>query len=183
MTTTTTTSLLDEVMPEFDFRSAHVRHVYAPPERVAEAVEAFRLTGPAALLFKLRGLRLPSGSIRDVVSRVGFTVLAERPGVEVVHGVNGQFWALREQDHMESPRDADAFRAFDRPGWAQGAITVRVRPLPDGTTELSTETRVRCVDAEARRKFARYWGLIRIFSGWLRYDLLRKVARTAEGDG
>jgi hypothetical protein len=180
--TTTTTTLLDEVLPEFDFGSRHERHVAAPPERVARAVEDFPLRGAASLLFRIRGVRLPSGSIRDALVGSGFTVLAERPGVEVVAGTNGQFWAVREQAHMEAPADLQAFRAFDRPGWAQGAISVRVEPLGDGSTELSTETRVRCVDDTARRRFARYWLVINVFSGWLRRDFLRTIARTAEAD-
>ena len=97
-------------------------------------------------------------------------------------GTFGQFWALRELAHMEAPTDLEAFRAFDRPGWAKGAISVRIDPLEDGSTEVSTETRVRCVDDAARRRFAVYWSIIRIFSGWLRRDLLRRIARLAEGD-
>ncbi len=176
-----TTSLMDEVLPEFEFRSRHARHVDAPPEWVAQAVELFQIGGPASLLMKLRGIRPVSGSIRDVLTQLGFAVLAERPGMEVVAGINGQFWALREQRHLEAPPDLQAFRAFDRPGWAQGAISVRIDPLEDGSTLLSTETRVRCVDEEARRRFAIYWFLIRVFSDWLRRDLLRNIARIAEG--
>ena len=112
----------------------------------------------------------------------GFTVLAERPGVEMVAGTTGQFWALRERAHMEAPPDLEAFRAFDRPGWAQGAISLRLEPLEDGSTLLSTETRVWCVDDEARRRFAIYWTFIKVFSGWLRRDLLRRIARISEGD-
>jgi hypothetical protein len=182
MKTATSTTLLDEVLPEFDFRIRHERRVDAPPEWVAEAVDVFRLGRAASLLFKIRGVRLPFGSIRDVLTRSGFTVLAEHPGVEMVAGTNGQFWALREQAHMEAPPDLDSFRAFDRPGWAQGAISLRIEPLMDGSkTRLSTETRVRCVDDAARRRFTIYWTLIRVFSGWLRRDFLRKIARIAEG--
>jgi hypothetical protein len=179
--TTTTTTLLDEVLPEFDFRSRHGRRVDAPPEWVAEAVDVFRLGRAASLLFKIRGVRLPSGSIRDVVTKSGFTVLAERPGVEIVAGTNGQFWALREQAHMEAPLDLQAFRAFDRPGWAQGAISIRIEPVEDGSSHVTTETRVRCVDHEARRRFALYWLFIGVFSGWLRRAFLRRVALIAEG--
>jgi hypothetical protein len=178
--TTAAGNLLDEVLPGFDFRSRYARRILATPERVAEAVEGFRLGGAASLLFRIRGVRLPSGSIRDVLARSGFTVLAERPGVEIVAGTYGQFWAVREQAHMEAPLDPEAFRAFDRPGWAQGAIAIRVEPLRDGSTRLVTETRVRCVDAAAHRRFALYWAFIRVFSGWLRRDFLRTVARTAE---
>ena len=178
-----TMTLLDEVLPEFDFRSRHARRVAATPERVAEAIDGFRLGGAASLLTRIRGLHIPSGSIRDALVGSGFTVLAERPGVEMVAGTTGQFWALREQAHMEAPLDLQAFRAFDRPGWAQGAMSIRVERLLDGSTHLMTETRVRCVDHAARRRFAIYWLFIRVFSGWLRRDFLRRIARIAEGAG
>ncbi|HEX2069394.1 MAG TPA: hypothetical protein VHH54_04240 [Actinomycetota bacterium] len=178
---TATKTLIDEVLPEFDFGSRHGRRVAAPPEGVAEAVEMFQFSRAAAFLIKLRGIRPPSGSIRDVLTQTGFTVLAERPRAEVVFGINGQFWALRELGHLESPRDLDSFRAFDRPGWAQGTVSVRIDPLDDGSTYLMTETRVRCVDEAARRRFVIYWRLIKPFSDWIRRDFLRRIARMAEG--
>jgi hypothetical protein len=179
--TTTTTTLLDEVLPEFDFRSRHARRVAATPERVAEAVNGFRLGGAASLLAKIRGLHIPSGPIRDVLTGSGFTVLAERPGLEMVAGTTGQFWALRELAHMEAPLDLVAFQAFDRPGWAQAAVSLRIEPLERGSTDVMTETRVRCVDDAARRRFAIYWLFIKVFSGWLRRDFLRRIALIAEG--
>jgi len=133
------------------------------------------------LLFRIRGVRVPSGSIREVLLGSGFTVLAERPGVEIVAGTVGQFWALREQAHTEAPVDLDAFRAFDRPGWAKGAISLRIDPLEDGSSRVSTETRVQCVGGSARRRFAVYWLLIRVFSGWPRRHFLGRIARMAEG--
>src|SRR5439155_27106951 len=132
----------------------HARRVAATPERVAEAIDGFRLGGAASLLTRIRGLHIPSGSILDALVGSGFTVLAERPGVEMVAGTTGQFWALREQSHMEAPLDLQAFRAFDRPGWAQGAVSLRIERLGSGSTDVVTETRVRCVDDAARRRFA-----------------------------
>jgi hypothetical protein len=178
---TTTTTLLDAVLPEFDFSSRHTRCVAATPERVAEAVNGVRLGGAASLLVKIRGLHIPSGPIWDALAGSGFTVLAERPGVELVAGTTGRFWALREQAHIEAPLDLQAFRAFDRPGWAQGAMSLRLEPLENGSTLVTTETRVRCVDDAARRRFAIYWLFIRIFSEWLRRDFLRRIARIADG--
>ena len=178
---TATASLLDEVLPEFDFRSHHARRVDAPPEGVADAINAFRLGGAGSLLMRIRGLHIPTGSIREVLVRSDFTVLAEDPGIEMVAGTTGQFWALREQAHMEAPADLEAFQGFDRPGWAQGAMSLRIERLDDGSTRLVTETRVRCVDDTARRRFAIYWFFIQGFSAWLRRDLLRGIARIAEG--
>ena len=39
---------------------------------------------------------------------------------------------------------------------------------------------VRCIDDAARRRFAIYWLFIKVFSGWLRRDFLRSIARIAE---
>ena len=178
---TTTTTLLDEVLPDFDVRSRHSLRVNAPPEWVAEAVNVCSVGRASSLLLRIRGIDLPAGSIRDVLTGAGFTVLAEHPGREMVAGTNGQPWALRELAHMEAPADLQAFRSFDRPGWAQGAISLRLEPLDDGSTLVTTETRVRCVDEAARRRFAVYWCFIRTFSGWMRRDFLRRIARIAEG--
>jgi hypothetical protein len=45
---------------------------------------------------------------------------------------------------------------------------------------LSTETRVHVADPAARRKFRRYWFVIRPFSGLIRILLLRAARRRAE---
>lgn len=178
------TTLLDEVLPDFDHRSRHERHVLASPEDVARAIERYHLGRNASplvrSLFRLRGLRIASGSVREALAGSGFTVLAERPGEEIVVGTTGRFWTLREQANMEAPLDLRAFQAFARPGWAKAAATLRVEPREDGSATLVTETRVRCVDDRARRRFAPYWTLIRAFSGWIRRDLLRGIARIAE---
>ena len=50
--------------------------------------------------------------------------------------------------------------------------------IEDGT--LSTETRVHIADPAVRRKFRRYWRVIRPFSGLIRILLLRAAKRRAE---
>ena len=176
-------TLLDEVLPECDYRSRHRRHVLASPEDVATALERYRLDRDSSplvrMLFRLRGLGVPSGSLRDALTGSGFGVLAEHPK-EIVVGTFGRFWTLREKQNMEAPRDLEEFQAFDRPGWAKGAMTLRVEPRDDGSSTLVTETRVLCMDERSRRRFAPYWALIIHFSGWIRRDLLRGIARIAE---
>jgi hypothetical protein len=60
-------------------------------------------------------------------------------------------------------------------------MSIRIDRRADGTTDLVTETRVQCMDEEARRRFGLYWALINKFSGWIRRDMLRGIARVAEG--
>ena len=177
-------TLLDEVLSECDYRSRHERHVEASAEDVAGALERYRWDRDSSplvrLMFRLRGLSAPSGSLRDALTGSGFTVLAERPGEEIVVGTIGRFWTLRERQNMQAPRDLEDFQTFDRPGWAKGAMTVRVEPREGRSSTLVTETRVLCMDDRARRLFAPYWALIKLFSGWIRRDLLGGIARIAE---
>ncbi len=152
---------LDEVLPDYDFRSRHGRTVAAEPEALWWAVERYRLDR------------------RDALDGSRFTLVAERPGEEIVAATTGRFWAIRERANMEAPDDLDAFLAFDRPGWAKAAVCIRVEPRDDGATNLVTETRVQCVDHGARRRFAVYWMLINVFSGWIRRDMLEGIASLA----
>jgi len=174
---------LDEVLPDYDFRSRHGRTVAAEPEALWWAVERYRLDRDGSLLmrslFRLRGLAVPRGTLRDALDGSRFTLVAERPGEEIVAATPGRFWAIRERANMEAPDDLDAFLAFDRPGWAKAAVCIRVEPRDDGATNLVTETRVQCVDHGARRRFAVYWMLINVFSGWIRRDMLEGIASLA----
>src|SRR3989475_313894 len=138
--------------------------VRPPPERVAEAAETYSLATDGSafvrLLFRLRGLTPPSGTLRAAARAMGFAVLAEEPRREIVLGVAGRFWALDERANLISLPDAQAFVAFSRPGHAKATMSLRYAPLADGRTRLSTETRVTCVDAAAYRRFTLYWALI-----------------------
>lgn len=171
--------LLDDIMPAFEFRSRHAIVVDAPRVRVAEVAQAYRLDGTPLVrfLFWLRGLGSTTGTVLGSARAAGFTVLAEKPGEEVVLGVVGRFWTLDERNNMESVRDARAFLEFDRPGWAKAAVNIRFEALTGRATRLSTETRVQCVDAAAHRRFRLYWALIKPFSAWIRRDLLRGIRR------
>ncbi len=62
---------------------------------------------------------------------------------------------------------------------AKVAVNVRLEAVSAGTTRLSTETRVKCVDGAAYRRFVLYWALIKPFSGWIRREMLRSIERRA----
>jgi hypothetical protein len=166
-------TLLSEVLPEYDFRERHARRIDAPPERVFAAVRELSAddTPAVRLLFRLRGLRGDTARpIFDQMERFGFEVVAEEPGRELVVAAIGQPWKLRGGAR---PRGAD-FRTFAEPGYAKMALNWR---LEDGT--LTTETRVQLTDGTARRSFRRYWLVVRPFSGLIRRAWLRAIARRA----
>lgn len=177
-------TLLDELVPVFDFRSHHETLVAAPPHVVAKALETYRSDREGSffvrLLFRFRGLAAPRGTLREALQSGGFSPLSERPGEEIVYGIAGRFWAVRERENLISVRDAAGFRSFDEPGCAKAVIAIHLASGPSGRTHLSTETRVRCVDRGARRSFGLYWFLIKPFSGLIRRSMLRGIRRRAE---
>lgn len=174
-------TLLDGVLPTFDYRTFYCVDVDAPAATVIEAAEAYRLNRSAVVrfLFRLRGLGDAPSTLRSSLSRGGFLLLAEQAGREIVFGVAGRFWAVNERGSIVALADARAFVDFDRPGFAKAAINFRAEPSDGGRTRLVTETRVRCCDAVARRRFALYWAFIRPFSGWIRRIMLRGIQRDA----
>jgi hypothetical protein len=99
------------------------------------------------------------------------------PGREVVFGVVGKFWRF---DGGLRRLDRDSFLAFAEDGYVKGAWNLRVEPLEDGATKLSTETRIMCFGNPARRKFRLYWLLVGPFSGLIRRSLLHGVRARAE---
>ena len=186
--------LIDDYLPDFDAVERHATVVRARPERVWAALRSTDF-GRSPLIGGLLALRaLPSwlaapfgarrrsaqrgrGLTLDAIVSVGFALLDERPGRELVLGVEGRFWTLRGD--LRST-DAARFRGPLAPGFARAAWDFRVEPLEDGRTRLSTETRVRCADRAARRRFRPYWSLVRPGSGLIRRAMLAAIRRAAE---
>jgi hypothetical protein len=183
---------LDEFLPGHDANEVHSIRVAAQPARVLAAAreltsrEVPLLVGlmalrtlPAVLLrrspFRLRrDLRRP---ILAQATRRGFVVLAERPD-ELVLGIVGRFWTSTGGVERVSPDD---FVAFDAPGFAKAVMNFHVRAV-DGDTLLTTETRIRGTDEEARRRFRRYWRVVMPGSALIRRAWLRAIRRRAERD-
>ena len=165
--------LLSEVLPEYHFRERHQRRIDAAPDAVFAAIRTVTLaeTPIARMLMRLRGMR--AGSARPLVEEMdaeGFVQLAAEPLRELLYTAIGQPWKLL------GGRRADAadFRAFAEPGYAKMGFNFR---LEHGV--LSTETRVLLTDERSRKLFRRYWLVIRPFSGLIRREWLRAIARRA----
>lgn len=181
--------LIDEFLPASDVTERHEILIAAPPERVYAAVRRMDLSGSPIIrgLFLLRGLPAlltgrsregsPLGVTLEGLLRSGFVLLGERAGEELLLGLVGRFWTVTgDLQRLE----AAAFRRFDRPGFAKAAWNFHLAPVGEGKTRLGTETRVLCTDEASRRRFRRYWRLIRPFSGLIRRIMLREIRRSAE---
>jgi len=185
---------LDAWLPAYEFSEHHERLVRAPAAAVHRALHeidvaripfvralmalrtlpAVVLT-PRAALARLRRSRAEPRSL-GVAAVGGFVLLADEP-LELVLGLTGRFWKAAGE---VLPSDAATFRDPPPPGCARAAMNFLLAAQPDGTTRLSTETRIHCADEASRRAFAWYWRAIRLGSGAIRHAMLRAIARHAE---
>lgn len=169
--------LIDEFLPVSDIATHHTIRVAASPDAVWRARETVDLADSRGirLLYALRGI--PAGDLTiDGMRRLGFEILAERPGHEIVLGLIGRFWTLRGDIQSIDP---DRFAAFDEPNFAKAAWSFSVEGDGDGSV-LSTETRIVCTDAASLARFRRYWWVVGPFSGWIRMRVLRLIRDEAE---
>lgn len=154
---------LDAYLPTYEFATRHEVAVDADPARADRALRelTFREVPLVRGLLLARGLgaRKSGDTVLDtMIPRA--TVLEDVPGEGVVLTLSGQFWRLHGRGE-EAP--------------ATAVIDFRAEP-----GSLTTETRVHVPDPESRKKFARYWRVVRPFSGLIRVLVLRAAKRRAE---
>ena len=168
---------LDDFLPAYEFSERHRIAIEAQPRRIDEALRAVSLADipVARALWWMRRLGRRTGDPRKpFVTAFPGVVLEDVPGEGIVLGLTGQFWRLRGNLDPPGPRTPEDFLAYSRPDVCKAVIDLRV-----GRSSLSTETRVRIADPAARRKFRRYWLVIRPFSGLIRILLLRAARQRA----
>ena len=179
--------LLDRFMPTFDVREHHEATVRAPAAATyASARELdFRRSPLVSGIFRARQLLMggriapasTGGSFLDEVQALGWRVLAEEPGRELVMGAVTQPWLADVVFRGVPPED---FAAFEEPNYVKIAWTVAVTPRDDGRSVFRTETRAVATDPAARARFRRYWTLVSPGIVVIRWEMLRLVKREAE---
>jgi hypothetical protein len=185
--------VLDEVLPRYDVSLVHARVFRAPPEECLAtlvALDVFRhpiirllITARGLPVWILGGLtgkrRQPStaGSFTlSQMAEMGWVVLGDRPGAELVLGQVSRPCRLRENAPV-TPRAHEEFRQFTTPGYAKIAASFRADPYGAGSAVLTVESRILLTDEAGRRRFMRYWVLVRLGSEIIRRLALRMLAR------
>jgi len=178
--------LLDRFMPVFEVAERHHIAVAAPASITFAAAAEMDLNRslPVRLIFRAReqAMRgssrpLPSGGLLQLVQGLGWGVLAERPGQEIVMGAVTQPWLA---DVVFRPLPPERFARFDEPGYVKIAWTLRADPVGDARSVFRTETRVVACDPGARTKFRRYWSFVSPGIVLIRWLMLRPVKVQAE---
>ena len=180
---------LDQLLPSHEFSdtvSVESSAGAARGLRAAREVSAVEmplslmlLTARAVpLMISRRRVILPRGALWDDLMRTaGFAAFEDAPGRPLLMGYIGQPW--KPTGSGAPVRTREEFLAWDEPGWAKVAAAFWAESNGSGT-RLITETRIHLTDESARRKFARYWRLVRFGSVLLRRDWLRAAKRRAE---
>jgi hypothetical protein len=174
-------------MPDYEVAERHRVRVRAPAEvTFAAACEQDLMAVPLVrAVFKAREIVL--GSEPDPVTRprgllalttsLGWGVLAEVPGREIVMGAVTQPWRANVIFRALPPEE---FVAFDEPDHVKIAWTLRVDPVGSERSVFRTETRAVATDAAARAKFRWYWAKFSPGIAMIRRLSLGPVRRDAE---
>lgn len=180
-------SLVNQLLPAYDFRAAYQIRINAPRPAVYDRLlhADFSELWITRFLMTLRsGKRMPRnrapGDLRQRFQGTGFVILEEVPEDEIVIGIAGRFWRPDGGRFMELT--ASSFKEFSRKGWAKAAWNFRLltEPADTAATILSTETRIQCFGRSAAWKFGAYWSLVGPFSGLIRKELLKHIKAKAE---
>jgi hypothetical protein len=179
--------LLDQFMPSYDVVDRHHIRVEAPAAVTLDVAKKLELTNLPVVraIFKGREVLLrsrpddrprPKGLLDEVLS-LGWSVLAEIPGREIVVGSVTKPW---EPDVTFRSVPSTDFAAFCEPDYVKIVWTLRADPIGDTAAMFRTETRALATDAVARAKFRRYWSLLSPGIRLIRCLTLGPLKRTAE---
>ena len=160
-------ALLDRFMPTYEIAERHRIRVKAPADITFAAATDMNLQQSPIVraIFKGREWIMRShpapqpapGSFIEQMRAIGWGMLAEVPGREIVMGAVTQPWVANV---VFRPLPPEEFVAFHDPDYVKIAWTLRADPVGDGESVFRTETRAIATDPSARAKFRRYWSFL-----------------------
>jgi len=111
------------------------------------------------------------------VLALGWRVLVEEPGHELVMGAVTQPWQANVVFRGLPPEE---FAEFSEPGYVKIVWCFAVESLGPDRSRFRTETRVVTTDSDSRSRFRRYWSVVSPGVLLIRYETLRLVKHEAE---
>ena len=180
-------ALLDRFMPVYDVVERQHIAVDAPAAVTLDAARTLSLnTIPLVrTIFRTRELLLgsapgsddlPAGLI-DQMHALGWGVLAEAPGAEIVMGAVTRPW---EPNPTFQAVDPQQFAQFDAPDLVKIIWTLRADPIGPCASVFRTETRAVPTDRCASARFRTYWAFLSPGIRLIRRATLAPIKRTAE---
>jgi hypothetical protein len=185
--------LLDKYLPVYDFNEVHAVIIHASLEKAFAAIKELKPNELSPVAYWLMSIReLPAKLVgKPLPQKWGdrpfleqlyaneFVPLEESLNREIVFGLVGQFWELTggQSPQIASPQE---FLTFDHPDFAKVAANLAVSDIGNGTVCCSTETRIHVTNPATKKKFAFYWRLISLGSGFIRVLWLNAIKRKAK---
>jgi hypothetical protein len=179
--------LLDGFMPAYEIAERHHIRVAAPAALTLAVAGELDLQASPIVRAIIRARELVLGATRGdqphvrgllaEVEALGWGVLARVPGREVVVGAVTRPW---EPDVTFRAVPFQEFARFSEPGYVKIAWTIRADDINAAESVFRTETRAIATDADARKKFRRYWSFFSPGIILIRWAVLTPVKREAE---
>lgn len=178
---------LDRFMPSYEIVERHRIRVRAPASLTFAAATDLNLQQSPLVRGIFRGREWimrsdpapqpVAGSVIEQMRAIGWGMLAEVPGREIVMGAVTQPWVANV---VFRPLAPDEFVAFHDPDYVKIAWTLRADPVGHDESVFRTETRAIATDPSARAKFRRYWSFVSPGIIVVRWALLGPVKADAE---
>jgi hypothetical protein len=179
--------LLDRFIPAPEVVEHHRVRIAASADVVMSTARSLELLNSRMIrtIFKVREVvlggrpddrRHPAALLPQMQS-IGWVVLAERAGREIVLGAVTRPW---EATPVFRSVPAGEFAAFREPGYVKIAWNLRADPLGENESTFHTETRVATTDGETRKRFQTYWSLVAPGVQLIRLAMLRPLKKAAE---
>jgi hypothetical protein len=181
--------LIDNYLPKYDERVRHQTRVAATTAEAYAALRAVDVHRSMVVRMLVAIRRLPSHvgvrerprshlksarSLLESMLDLGWEILEETPGREVVVGTVTQPWRSAVQFRGLTPRE---FVNFAEPGFAKIVMNLAADECAEGGSILSTETRVLATSPGARRRFRLYWRVVRPGVKMIRRIALTRACR------
>jgi hypothetical protein len=194
--------LLDKYIPRYDHAVVYSQVFRAPPERCFEACVNMDILEDPVVRLLIRAREVPlrvadavkgrgaearrvswpaTFRIRDL-SELGWVMLGERPGAELVFGTVSRPWEAVASVPVE-PVTPEQFARFNESGFAKIAESTRVDPYGSRFSVVTVESRVALSDEDSRRRFRRYWMMFGPFMKLIRTTLMRSLERQLQASG
>ena len=180
-------SALDRFIPDPEVAEHHQIEIHAPVDVVMAAAKSLQLMSSPVIraIFRARELALGGKpdtrthptTLYDQMRSIGWAVLSEHTGHEIVFGAVTQPWVAAP---IFRSIPADQFRDFDEPGFVKIVWTLRADPINGERSIFHTETRVSTTDSEARERFRKYWSFVAPGVKLIRVAMLQPLRRAAE---
>ena len=180
-------SLLDVFMPTYDVAEWHHVGVGAPADVTFGALMDLDLEESLLIRAVFKGREMLLGaepkmkegprSLLAVTKELGWVVLADMPGHEIVMGAVTRPWESNVIFRGIAP---EHFAAFNEPGYVKIVWTLRADAVSPYSSTARSETRAIATDASARRKFRWYWARFSAGIVLIREVSMRLVKKEAE---